>query len=272
MSVARTLKALPTMMKVGLSEAIAYRAEMLVWVLSTTMPFINLALWSAVSMHTPVTTAQGKQYGAADFVTYFLCAFIVRQIVSSWASWQINWEVRSGELSMRLLRPMHPIVVYGAQNLAALPMRLFVTLPVLVLLLATGAFTALPNNAQMWGYWGLAMLGGWLVTFFINIVIGALSLLMDSSIKVMDVWLAGFFVFSGYSFPLAIAPSWLTTLANYLPFRYQFGLPLELMTGAHDAASALPLLFQQWTWVGASGLLAISVWSWGVKRFQAYGG
>jgi ABC-2 type transport system permease protein len=268
----RTLKALPTLMKVGVAEAIAYRAEMLVWVLSTTMPFINLALWSAVSTVTPVTSAQGRQYGAADFVTYFLCAFVVRQIVSSWASWQINWEIRSGELSMRLLRPLHPIILYGAQNIAALPMRLLVTLPVLVLLLATGALGALPNTASMWAFWFLAMLGGWLVTFFINIAIGALGLFMDSSIKVMDVWLAGFFVFSGYSFPLAIAPSWLNTLSSYLPFRYQFGLPLELMTGAHDLASALPLLLRQWTWVGASGVAAVALWTFGVKRFQAYGG
>ncbi|MBX7114154.1 MAG: ABC-2 family transporter protein [Myxococcaceae bacterium] len=260
------------MMKIGVSEAIAYRAEMLVWVLSTTMPFINMALWSAVSAYTPVTTAQGRTYGSADFVTYFLCAFIVRQIVSSWASWEINWEVRSGALSMRLLRPMHPIVVYGSGNLAALPMRLLVTFPVVVLLFITGAFAKLPNTASLWALWLLSMFGGWLVTFFINIAIGSLSLFMDSSIKVMDVWLAGFFVFSGYSFPLAIAPSWLSTVAHYMPYRYQFGLPLEMMTGAHDLASALPLLATQWGWVTATGVLAVALWTFGVRRFQAFGG
>jgi len=33
------LRAVPTLMKVGFAEAVAYRAEMVVWVLATTMPW-----------------------------------------------------------------------------------------------------------------------------------------------------------------------------------------------------------------------------------------
>jgi len=32
-----------------------------------------------------------------------LCTFIVRQLVSSWASWEMNWEVRQGTLAMAAL-------------------------------------------------------------------------------------------------------------------------------------------------------------------------
>ena len=45
----RALRALPTLMRVGVSQAVAYRAEMLVWVLTTTMPLIMLPLWHAVA-------------------------------------------------------------------------------------------------------------------------------------------------------------------------------------------------------------------------------
>jgi ABC-2 type transport system permease protein len=33
-----TVRAIPTLLRVGLAEAVAYRAEFLVWLLSTNMP------------------------------------------------------------------------------------------------------------------------------------------------------------------------------------------------------------------------------------------
>ena len=56
----RALRALPTLVRVGFAEAVAYRAEMLVWLLSTTMPLVMLALMTAVAREGPV----GKEAGA----------------------------------------------------------------------------------------------------------------------------------------------------------------------------------------------------------------
>ncbi len=268
----RTLKALPTLMRIGISEAVAYRAEMFVWVLATTMPFIMLVLWSAVSAVAPVVSSSGRGYSAGTFTAYFLAVFIVRQLISSWASWEINWEVKQGTLAMRLLRPIHPVISYMIGNLAALPMRLVVTLPVLLIIFLVGAAGSFPTDLRIWAVWALAMIGGWLITFFANVAIGSLSLFMESSIKVMDIWLAAFFVFSGYLFPLDLFPPWLRAASEWLPFRYQIGLPVELMTGAHSFEQALQLLGRQWGWALGLGLLGVGLWNTGVKRFQAFGG
>jgi hypothetical protein len=54
---------------------------------------------------------------------------------------------------------------------------------------------------------------------------------MESSVKLMDVWLAAFFVFSGYLFPVDLFPELAQRPASdVLPFRYQIGLPVELAT------------------------------------------
>ena len=45
----RMLRAYPTLLRVGLAEAIAYRAEFLVWMLATTMPLVMLAIMSAMA-------------------------------------------------------------------------------------------------------------------------------------------------------------------------------------------------------------------------------
>lgn len=268
----RTMRAMPTILRVGLSEAIAYRAEMFVWVLSTTMPMIMMMLWTAVAQYSPVVASNGRQYGTSGFIAYFLAVFIVRQLVSSWAAWEINFEVRQGTLAMRLLRPIHPIFSYAAGNVAALPMRFVVTIPVVIIVFAAGVQDRFPHDLTTWGLWALSMLLGWGVTFLANVAIGALSLFMEQSIKVMDVWLAAFFVFSGYLFPPDLFPSWLKGVADWLPFRYQLGVPVELLTTPHALGETLNLLARQAGWVAAMGVLCVSLWSFGVRRFQAFGG
>lgn len=209
MSVRNTVRAFPTLLRVGFSEAVAYRAEMLVWVLATTMPLVMLALWSAVASEAPI-----GRFGQAEFLAYFLADFIVRQLTGSWASWQLSFEVRTGTLSMRLLRPIHPLMAYAAEQIAALPMRVVVAIPVAAILLWQVGAGQLPHSALMWGLWLLAMVGGWLITFLANVAIGCLALFMESSLKVMDAWVALFFVFSGYLIPVELLPPGLRAVTN----------------------------------------------------------
>jgi ABC-2 type transport system permease protein len=268
----RVLLAIPALLRVGFAEAVAYRAEMLIWVLATTMPLIMLMVWTAVAEAGPVPSASGRTWETGSFVAYFLCAFIVRQLISSWAAWEINFEVRQGTLSMKLLRPIHPVLLYMLSNLAYLPLRFAVTLPVAVILLVSPGAAHLERHPATWLVFAASLVGGWMINFFANIAVGALSFLMDSSVKLMDVWLAGFFVFSGYLFPLDLFPPWLREATAWLPFRYQLGLPVELATGVHEAPAALALLGRQYAWALALGLVATGLWRVGVRRFQAFGG
>jgi len=267
MSTHSTVRALPTLMRVGFAEAVAYRAEMLVWVLSTTMPLIMLALWSAVAADAPV-----GRFGQRDFLAYFLATFIVRQLTGAWVAWQMSFEVRTGTLSMRLLRPIHPMVSYAVENIAAMPLRLVVALPVALLALVLVGTKTLPHGPVIWAVWCLAVLGGWLITFLANFLIGCLALWTGSSIKVMDVWLVAFMVFSGYLVPVELFPGALRAVVAWLPFRYQIGFPVEVMTGAYALPGALGMLARQWAFVLVLFLAALATWRRGLRRFGAYGG
>jgi ABC-2 type transport system permease protein len=184
----------------------------------------------------------------------------------------MNFEVRQGTLAMRLLRPIHPLWSYAVENLAALPMRLLVAGPVAVIALFIVGRSQLSKDPVIWLIWCVAMLGAWLVTFLANLIVGCLALYMESSLKLMDLWLALFFVFSGYLVPVELFPPWLRTIAQWMPFRYQIGFPVELIIGSLDRLAALSLLARQWGFVvlllGATTL----IWRGGLKRFQAYGG
>jgi ABC-2 type transport system permease protein len=156
-------------------------------------------------------------------------------------------------------------------HIAALPLRFAVATPVAIALLVTST-RQLPHDWRIWALWVPCMVGAWLVAFLSNIAVGTLCFFMESSLKVMEVWLACLMVFSGYLIPLDLFPPALRAVAEVLPFRYQIGLPVEVMTGTYDAGQAARLIGIQWAWAFALLMISLVAWRHGVKRFQAFGG
>jgi ABC-2 type transport system permease protein len=266
------LRAYPTLLRVGLAEAIAYRAEMVVWMLTTTMPLVSLALWHAVAADGPI--GPSKQLTQTRLVAYFLAALIVRQLTGSWVVWEMNQEIRTGKLSLRLLRPIHPLIAYSAENLAALPLRGALSLPIAVVMLFTVGGAQFSHDWAMAPVLAAALLGAWLITFFIMCAIGSLGFFMESSTAVFEVYLGLFFALSGYLFPLELLAArapWVMAASRALPFYYTLGFPIEVMLGLHSRADALRALAVEWGYV--VGLFAAARWLWalGMRRFNAYG-
>ena len=61
--------------------------------------------------------------------------------------------------------------------------------------------------------------------------------------------------------------------STWLPFRYQIGFPVELMTAAlHRARRRCGCCSRQWVWVGAlAARLLVRCGGSGLQRFAAYG-
>jgi ABC-2 type transport system permease protein len=264
--VTRTLRALPTLLRVGFSDAVAYRAELLVWFLSTNLSLVMMALWTAVARDAPV-----GRFGQRDFVAYFLVTLFVRLVTGAWVLWEANMEIRQGTLAFRLLRPIHPLVHYAAENVAAMPLRWASAAPVLVVLLAVVP-DRVTGDPVLLAAFPLSLLGAWLITFLAMSAIAALAFWIDSAISLGQVWFGLFTVFSGYLVPLELFPAPLAAAARWLPFRYMLGAPVELLVGLAPRAHALRDLGVQWLWVAAMGLFAAFGWRLGVRRYSAFGG
>jgi ABC-2 type transport system permease protein len=269
-SLARSLRAVPALMRIGFAEAVAYRAEFVVWMLSTTLPLVNLALWSTVARESP--GGMFGRYTQTAFVAYFLATLIVRNLTGSWVVWEINQEIRMGTLSMRLLRPIHPFLAYATQHLAAVPLRSLVALPVAIVLLVTVGKGHLVSDPLLIALLPVSIAGAWLITFVAMLVMGTLGLFMERSTAIFEVWLGLFAVLSGYLVPLELMPAWVSRLAYWLPFRYMLGAPVELMIGKSDRAAAFQDLALQYGYITFFVLLAMLVWRAGVRRFEAFGG
>jgi ABC-2 type transport system permease protein len=263
----RTLRTVPTLLRVGFASAVAYRAEFLVWLLSTNMPLVMLALWSAVARDAPV-----GRFGQRDFVAYYLATLVVRLLTGAWVIWELNMEIRQGLLAFRLLRPVHPLLTYACENIAAVPLRIVVSLPVTIGLLIWAGDGRITHDPLLLALFPLMVLGGWLITFLAMSVVGSLAFYIESAGSLFEIWMGLFGVFSGYLVPLELFPHWVGALARALPFRYMLAFPVETLIGLQGRDRALLELGIQWGFVLVLFALARSVWRVGLRRFSAYGG
>jgi ABC-2 type transport system permease protein len=262
----RTLRALPTLWRIGVAETLAYRAEFLVWILTTTQPLIMLGLWTSVAQLQPFA-----QYSSADFVAYFLVALIVRQLTGNWVAWQISEDVRSGAMAMRLLRPIHPFVAYAASHAAALPFRSIIALPVAVALLVGSGSTALTTDPVRLALVVPSIALAWLITFALMFAIGALAFFLTQTMAIANLYFALYSLFSGYLMPLELLGP-VARIARWLPFRFMLSAPVELITRTQHRDDLVRLLGGQAAWAAITLAAALVLWRRGVRRFEAVGG
>jgi ABC-2 type transport system permease protein len=261
------LRAFPTLLRIGFAEMVAYRAEFLVWILTTNMPLVMMALWSAVAAEAPV-----GRFGQREFVTYFLAVLVVRILTSSWMVWELTMDIRQGRLATRLLRPLHPLLAYSAQHLAAVPMRALVVSPLVVVLLVVNKAHFAIGDPSTLGLFLLSLVGAWLLLFSTMVLIGTLAMFVDSALSAFELWLGIHFALSGYLYPLELLPPWLAGVARVLPFRFMLGFPAEVLVGLLHGPAAWSALGTQWLYVAVHVGAVFVVWRAGMRRFVAFGG
>jgi ABC-2 type transport system permease protein len=263
----RALRAMPTLLRVGVAETLAYRAEFLVWILTTTLPLVMLGLWKSVADEAPF-----RSYASADFVAYYLATLIVRNLTGSWVAWQISEEIRMGAMSMRLLRPIHPFLALATSHVAAVPFRTLVALPFAVILLVSSGASALTTEPLQLAALVPSLVLAWLITFAMLFALGALAFWITKTMALLNLYFGLFSLLSGYLLPLPLLPSAVRAIAEWSPFRFMLSAPVELMTRSLSSREIALLLGGQAAWAAITLSLALFIWNRGIRHFEAVGG
>ena len=252
--------------KLGAAETLAYRASLIVWIASTTFPLISLVLWRALAEDGPIGGWQQQ-----DFDSYFVAAFLVRQLTAVWVVWDLDRQIRTGDLSVLLLRPVSPILHHAINNLSTQPLRLALAAPLaLAVLLATGGFE-LVEDPRIWPLIPLALALAWLLSFVVQLAVACLAFWLTRASTLYEAYLGAFIVLSGYAVPTSLFPAGLAEVARALPFHAALGFPVELVIGRLSLAEAFAGLGLQLAWLTAIGLLALGLWRRGLRAYGAFG-
>ncbi len=261
-----TLRVLPAILRVGFASVLAYRAEMIIWMFATNMPLVMLALWAAVARSGPVAG-----YTQAGFTSYYLATLLVRLMTGCWVVYELTMEIRGGTLSMRLLRPVHPLLAHALENIAATPMRIVIASPLLAIFLYTSR-ASVTRDPLLLSLVPLSIAGAFLIIFCVMAMVGTLALFVESAMGLFTVWLGLSGVLSGYLVPLDLFPARIQQIALVLPFRFTLSFPVELLLGRLDRAHALLLFAGQWGYVALFFAATLLLWRAGMKRYGAFGG
>ncbi|PSB27358.1 ABC transporter permease [Stenomitos frigidus] len=252
-----------TLTSVYYAYMVEYRAELLLWVLSGSLPIILMGIW--------MQAAQTGNFGLTpvDFARYFLSAFIVRQFTVVWVIWEFEREIVEGKLSFRLLQPLDPVWHHFFSHFA----ERFARLPFAFGLIAL-FFWLYPQS-----FW-IPSLGGFLLFLLTAVFAFALRFLMQYTLSMFAFWTERasaleqfwflFYLFlSGMVAPLEVYPPQMRAIVLWTPFPYLIHFPASLLVGLPVNLVQGLLVMLGWSAV----FFAIYRWLWhkGLKQYSGMG-
>ena len=257
--------------RAAFQDAVQYRAEAVIWFLydilgPIMMAFVWLAAYEGQS--------QVAGYGLGSMLLYTLGAMVLRNAITSHCEWDVDRQIRQGELSMLLVRPMNPWATWVVPDFAWRMFRLVLVAPVLlVCLLWLGPYLEAPRVALGWlPLVALSLALGYVTCFFLKLCIGFSGFWLTDVFSLVTLYELMSFIFGGVLLPLDLLPAWLRPVADVLPFQYVFYVPLQAAIGRLAGPELAQALLAQVGWAGALGLLAYGIWRRGLRRYEAVGG
>jgi ABC-2 type transport system permease protein len=230
-------------------------------------PVIYLVVWSTVAV------AQGGSVGgytAGEFAAYYIVWTLVRNMNIALTPYAWEQMIRQGELSMQLLRPLHPFHTQLAYFSGWKFVFILMWLPIAGVL----ALAFKPDlNPQAWeiAAFFVALWGGFLVRFVWLWLLGMITFWTTRVSAFFELYFTVELLFSGRLVPLSLMPGWAIQLAGVLPFKWAFGFPIELLLSKFTPLEALYGLGAQVFWVLLGVLLSAIVWRSALKRYSAVG-
>ncbi len=268
MSDLATVRRYPGLVRSGVQVGLTYRGRMVLSVVTGFFPLLLMAVWLTVVAE----SGPPEGWTAADFLSYYVAAAVMWHLSGQHVVWEWDADMRSGDLSTKLLRPVHPFHQYAASDLGHRIVILTLLFPVLVLavLLVPGlGYDLTPGLAVLVA---AAVLLGYAVSLLMALTVALLGFWSTQTTNIWMLWWGLGSFTSGWVAPLELMPDWLRTIAALLPFRSTLGFPVELLCGRLDGSGIVLGFAVGMAWVAVFTGLYVIGWRRGVRRYQAVAG
>jgi ABC-2 type transport system permease protein len=231
-------------------------------------PVIYLVVWSSVAESSGGSV---EGFTPGEFAAYYIVWTLVRNmnIVFGAPFWE--WRIREGELSGQLLRPIFPLHYDIAYFAGWKVVTIVLWLPIAVGLSLVFHPDLHPTALEIVVF-SIAIWGAYLVRTMFQSTIGMLNFWTTRGAAVFDLYMTLELLLSGRLVPLKLMPEWAQTLANFLPFKWTFGYPIESLVGDLSTNELLLGLGAQLLWIVIGFVLFRIAWRFAIRRFSAVGG
>lgn len=257
-----------TIFSIYFQDGLAYRASGLIWITTDLVTAVTMPLvWATANK------AGGSIAGftSSDFILYYLCMLLVGSFVTSHLMWDIAMEVKEGQFSSALLRPISVYQVAFLRNVSWRIIRLSLFAPFfIVLLLLYRSYLGEAHIYLGWAFW-VSVLLGHLLSFNFVMMMSMLALFTEEVMSIFELYYIPMLFLSGQLFPIALMPTWAASLSRALPFYFTSGAPTEILIGRVSGTALLPTLAMQAGWAVACYGGFRFLWKRGLRHYTAVG-
>lgn len=257
-----------TLFEVWLAHMSAYRAEIIIWMLSGILPLIMLAVWIGKAQ---ASGGSVEGFTPQDFTAYFLGAWLTQQMIVAWVSWELDYQIRQGQLSPKLLRPLDPLWEFLAGHVTERVVRLpFVVVVIVAGVLLVPGTRLTPDVWHVLAYALTAVLA-FLIRFLIAYCVGLLAFWFDQATALDELYfIVATFLTGGFA-PLSLYPPAVRAVIEWLPFPYLVFYPVQVLNGTIAAPAIGRVILVQLVWLAILAGLRQWLWRRGLRRYGAVG-
>jgi ABC-2 type transport system permease protein len=254
--------------RIAMAVQFQFRARNLMTLVGfLTEPVVYLAVWTAVANERGGSVGG---YTPGTLAAYFIVWTLVRNMNVVFTPYGFEWRIRSGEMSGQLLRPSHPIHYDLAFFAGWKVVWLTMWLPIAAALVLLFRPTLSPEPLEI-GVFVAAIWGAYLIRSLFQWLIGLVTFFTTRVAALFEIYVVAELMLSGRLVPMSLMPQWVQDVANWMPFKWTFGFPIEALVGDLGTRALLLGLATQLLWIGiGAGLLAV-VWRAAVRRYTAVG-
>jgi ABC-2 type transport system permease protein len=204
---------------------------------------------------------------------FMITVFLDNLITPTEDEWQIAGEIRDGRISSFLIKPMdyltYRIMLFLSYRLLYITV---VLAPIVGLAWIFRDYMRLPEHAITWLAFTASTAMAAFLQFFIAYSLAMIAFwVLEVSTIIFLLYSFEFFL-SGHVFPLDVMPPFLQGFIHWSPFTYELFFPAQVvMERIHGPALVQGLLIQA-GWLMVSWMCAHTLWTQGVKKYQAVGG
>jgi ABC-2 type transport system permease protein len=248
-------------------EGLAYRASGLIWVMTDLVTAVTMPLvWAAASRTGPIAG-----FSTSDFVLYYLCMLMLGSFVTSHMMWDIATEIKEGQFSAQIIRPISFYQYTFFRNLSWRIIRSGIFAPIFIGLLFM--YRGHLEHATVhlgWQTWVSIVLGH-LVSFNFIMMMAMFALLVTEVYSIFELYYIPMLFLSGQLFPVSILPAWAKSLAMLFPFYFTTGAPTEILIGRVSGDAVYQVMAGQLIWVAVCYAGAKLLWRTGMKYYTGVG-
>ncbi len=254
--------------RVGFQREIQYRFRTISLVIGFLVePTIYLVVWTSVA------ESQGGSIAGlttGTLAAYYIVWTLVRVFNLAYAPMAWEWRIREGRLNEFLSRPIHPFHrdfswMAGAKfvyAIAWIPIAAFLTV-IFDPVFDWAVVNVLGFVVAIWG--------GYAVRFLLQYWLGMINFWTTRGSAIFGVFVAGEMVLSGRLVPLELMPQWVENIAAWLPFKWTFQFPIDVLIGRLTPAEVASGVGMQVLWSAILGGLFVITWRQAIKRYSAVG-